>query len=100
MKTEKRQAYIGVGSILGVGIGYVFISFDKPESNEYQIKTEICEVTVEVPVLSDTDMDKLLCGEEVASLEELKKKTMYEASEKTAMIDARIQELRCIEFKP
>ena len=97
MKTEKRTLFIGLRKgYLGVEM---IAGFNKPESNKYWVEASVCEIEIEVPVLSDSEKNSIILGFEIEHLQAKKITIAAEARAEIEKLDQYISELTCLEHK-
>lgn len=74
-------------------------SFDVQESCSYFTYAKIGETTIDVPILSDAEELMIMNGALLESVKLERQRYKEESIVKLAMLDERIKELQCIEFK-
>lgn len=75
------------------------ISFDEHESCDIFAYHKVCDVEIEIPDLSESEMNMMAAGALLESIELAREKLKEECAIKLKAMDDRINELKCIEFK-
>lgn len=104
IKTEMKTAYISIQQMIMGGRPCstgpsLHISFAKQESNDCFIHAHLSEVQVAVPVLEESEVEKLLAGAHLEALYDAKEKIQAETQRKLMGIDDLIGQLLAIENK-
>ena len=103
MKTEKRNVYVVASKFLsGVSNNHIpelELQLYPPKSTPQFAKALIQQLQVEIPVLTDKEMDIVLSGAELDSLVKARDIMRAEFQEQLASIEDRISKLKCIESK-
>ena len=102
MKTEKKKAYIFAERYIGGSCKSetdTRIFFFHAASDDLFARALICEVEVDVPILSDKEADALLNGAELDSLMKARDEMRAEFQKQLETIEDRISKLKCIELK-
>ena len=103
MKTEKRRAYIIASKFLsGVSDNHtpeIDITLTPPKDTPSFARALIQEIQVEIPILTDEEMNIVLRGAELETLVNARDLMRAEFQEQLASIEDRISKLKCIESK-
>lgn len=104
IKTEMKTAYISIHQMLIGGrpcsiAPYLCISFEKKLNSESGINAHLSEVQVAVPVLEESEIEKLLAGAHLEALYDAREKLQAETQRKLMGIDDLIGQLLAIENK-
>lgn len=101
MANTMTKVYVQLRKCNGFGNSdpAIELNLEKSESNDTFAYGDICEIEVALPILTDEDKEKIMCGAELDSLIKMKERLNAETHRKLMQINDRIEQLQAIEDK-